>query len=42
MIRAIALLALLPALAACGQKGPLKLPDAAKPAATATPATPAK
>jgi predicted small lipoprotein YifL len=31
MIRAAALLALCLALAACGQKGPLKLPDSSPP-----------
>jgi predicted small lipoprotein YifL len=37
MIRILALLAMFLALGACGQKGPLKLPDAPPP-----PAAPAK
>jgi predicted small lipoprotein YifL len=36
MIRALATLALALALAACGQKGPLQLPDPPKPAAPAS------
>ena len=35
MIRILALVAMLFALAACGQKGPLKLPDAPPPPASA-------
>jgi predicted small lipoprotein YifL len=41
MIRALALLAFAFLLAACGQKGPLRLPNAAAPAAPAPPAAPA-
>jgi len=37
MIRALAWIALALALGACGQKGPLKLPDPPKPAASAAP-----
>jgi predicted small lipoprotein YifL len=40
MIRALAVLALLSLLTACGQKGPLKLPPGQAPAAPATPAPP--
>ncbi|MBK7659492.1 MAG: lipoprotein [Betaproteobacteria bacterium] len=36
MIRALALAALALALLACGQKGPLKLPDPPRPAAPAS------
>ncbi|MBX3672937.1 MAG: lipoprotein [Burkholderiales bacterium] len=37
MIRALAWIALAIALGACGQKGPLRLPDTPKPASLATP-----
>jgi len=37
MIRALAWIALAIALGACGQKGPLRLPDAPKPASLASP-----
>jgi predicted small lipoprotein YifL len=37
MIRALAWLAIAAALAACGQKGPLKLPEPPKPASPTSP-----